>query len=252
MAHRSIRTNQFHYFDTQFGGIDWTQKKILDFGGNIGGFLVEAPPAVSPENYTCLEVDKEATEIGKKQHPGAHFHWFDRYSCYDNVKGKVGLPVPFAPESFDVIISFSVFTHVSKPDMVDLITQLMTCLKPGGYLGFTFFDTFYNPVEDPNWNIENARPDLFRGTNLAHRLSQFTNHDVAELSEAAKGSRWITLINDDFRIEPPDDASPYEPEGSMFLQFYDLAYIQSLFPDGQILAPVAPERQHCMVLRKEA
>ena len=35
----SGRTSQFRYFDEQLGRPGWTGKKVLDFGGNTGGFL---------------------------------------------------------------------------------------------------------------------------------------------------------------------------------------------------------------------
>jgi 2-polyprenyl-3-methyl-5-hydroxy-6-metoxy-1,4-benzoquinol methylase len=138
MAHRSTRTTQYHYFNTQFEGFDWTNKKILDFGGNIGGFLSGAPDNINQKNYWCIDVDKGAIEIGQKRFPLAHFNWFNRYSSYDNPTGVAGLKIPFESERFDIIISFSVFTHVSKVDMIDLLGQLKALLNPGGIL-FYFF-----------------------------------------------------------------------------------------------------------------
>lgn len=251
MPHRSTRTTQYSYFDTQFGRIDWSDKKILDYGGNIGGFLVGAPKSIKPENYWNLEVDQGAVEIGQKCHPQAHFHWFDRYNCFDNANGKVGLTIPFEPETFDIIISFSVFTHVSKPDMLSLVEQLKNLLKPKGILGFTFFDTFYDPSHDSQWEQRVEAGDFFKGCNLAHRLSKYPHLDVDALMAQAQGSQWCTLVHDDLRLEPPDDASPVEQAGADFLQFYDSPFLQTLFPEGTIMPPIAPETQHCLVIKKD-
>jgi hypothetical protein len=66
----------------------------------------------------------------------------------------------------------------------------------------------------------------------------------------ARESRWCTLVNDiDFRIESPDDASQIEEVGAQFFQFYDSNFIQSIIPHGKICLPIAPERQHCVVIR---
>ncbi|MCB9232383.1 MAG: class I SAM-dependent methyltransferase [Bacteroidia bacterium] len=249
MAHISNRTTQYFYFNTLFGGIDWTNKKILDFAGNIGPFLLGCPDNIRPEDYTCLDVDKVAIEIGKKNHPRGNFEVYNRYSCYDNPEGIVGFPIPYGPETFDIVIAFSVFNHVSKPDMLELVGQLRNTLKPGGIMGFTYFEKFYDPTQDPDWDLSAARPDLFAGSNIAHRISQFTPHDPREAEKLARDARWCTIVGEDFRIEPPDDAPPLEKEGSMFLQFYDTPYMQSLFPDGEIKKPVSPERQHCVIFR---
>lgn len=245
------RTNQIEYFNQQFGGIDWSNKKILDFGGDTGGFLVGAKGIVQPKNYCCADVSPVAVEIGKQQHPEANFVHFNRYSCYDNPTGEVGLAVPFLPQSFDIIISFSVFTHVSKPDMLSLVQQLVGLLKPNGILGFTFGDPAYTASKDPNWDQTTVRPDFFKGNTLELPLRRWRPSDAKALLETAKGCRWCTLVNDDFRIEPPDDRSPIEKEGAEFLQWYDSGYIQTLFPNGEIKQPIAPSTQHCVVIRKK-
>jgi hypothetical protein len=36
----STRVTQFAYFDQLLGGPAWKGRKVLDFGGNIGTFLV--------------------------------------------------------------------------------------------------------------------------------------------------------------------------------------------------------------------
>lgn len=251
MAHISTRTTQFNYFNTVFGEIDWANKKILDFAGNNGTFLTGAPDGlIQPDDYWCLDVDQNALDLGKDAHPEGHFVRYDRYSCFDNVTGTVGLPIPFEPETFDIVVAFSVFNHVSKPDMIDLVGQLIDSLKPGGILGFTYFEMFYDPTQDPDWNMADARDDLYHGSNLAHRITAYTPLDLESSLAQAQGSRWCTLVGNDYRIESPDDASPYEEEGSRFLQFYDSAYMQSLFPQGEIKKPISPERQHCMIIRK--
>ncbi len=243
------RTNQIDYFDKQFGGIDWSNKKILDFGGDTGGFLTGARGIVSPENYWCLEVNPLAVEIGKQQHPKANFVRFNRYSSYDNPKGVIGLAIPFPPKSFDIILSFSVFTHVSKPDMLNLIHQLKGLLKPNGILGFTYGDPAYFPSKDPNWDQTTVKPDFFKGSTLELPLRRWKPSEANLLLEEAKGCRWCTLVNDDFRIEPPDDSSPIEKEGAEFLQWYDSSYLQTLFPKGEIKQPIAPATQHCIVFK---
>ncbi len=65
MTRFSERTEQFDFFDKQWGHPDWTGNTVLDFGGNIGGFLREADNRVERENYGCLDLDKEGLERGQ-------------------------------------------------------------------------------------------------------------------------------------------------------------------------------------------
>lgn len=248
MPHRSNRTTQYQYFDAQLGGIDWRNKKILDFGGNIGGFLVGAPDTIQPENYWCLDVDQGACEIGQMNHPRANFRSFNQYNAYDNPGGEFGVKIPFESASFDIIIALSVFTHVSRPDMLNYVAQLKTLLKPGGVLAFTYSDGFFDPTKAPNWDVDAALPNLFEGSNFEKLFNFCGVKNIEAAMERAKGSRWSTLVNDDFRVEPPDTADRIETENAHYLQFYDSSYIQSLFPEGKIMQPIAPELQHCVII----
>src|SRR5689334_6148189 len=54
----SRRTLQYHHFNAHLGNPDWIHKKILDFGGNVGGFLVGAPPTIRHEDYWCVDLHK--------------------------------------------------------------------------------------------------------------------------------------------------------------------------------------------------
>ena len=70
-----------------------------------------------------------ALERGRKTFPRAHFVFYDRYNSHYNPTGVVDLPVPFPGRMFDFILAFSVFTHVSVREMLDLLDQLMSMLS---------------------------------------------------------------------------------------------------------------------------
>jgi hypothetical protein len=44
----------FGYFDTQLDHPTWTGRHVLDFGGNVGNLLVDAP--IEHERYWCVDV----------------------------------------------------------------------------------------------------------------------------------------------------------------------------------------------------
>ena len=143
-THISRRQTQFNCFDQLLERPAWKSSKILDFGGNVGGFLVGAGDNVEHDSYWCLDVTKTAIEIGRRYFPRAHFVHYHRYSSYFNPKGVRNLPVPDLGLRFDIILAFSVFTHTHRREMLDLVGQLRRMLMPCGVLAFTFSDPCYD------------------------------------------------------------------------------------------------------------
>jgi len=62
----SKRETQFSYFDRLLGHPVWKGRKILDFGGNVGGFLVDAGEHVEHDDYYCLDLNSGAVEQGRE------------------------------------------------------------------------------------------------------------------------------------------------------------------------------------------
>ncbi len=241
MSKFSTRTTQFSYFDKQLGHPIWAEKNILDFGGNVGGFLESANAGINHDLYWCVDLSRAAIEVGKRRFPGAHFVFYDRYSCEYNPTGIRGLELPDLGRAFDFVLAFSVFTHTAKAEMLELVDQLKTKLNGNGVLAFTFTDPHY----DPN-----------RGSNLKHRLELWKQRypaiDVNALLDKASGARWCTLINDLLYVEPDDMSAQIEQSGASYLTFFTWEYMKTIFPNAEILPPVSPEWQHCCIIRKGA
>jgi SAM-dependent methyltransferase len=249
----SNRTLQYDYFNEQLGNPDWTGKSILDFGGNIGGFLVGAPSTVRPENYWCVDLHRPALERGRAALPGANFVFYNQYHNLYNPSGIVDLPVPELGGKFDIIIAFSVFTHTSVREMQELLAQLQALVKRGGLLAFTFEDPDYDPMKDPHYNVSVADSEVEWGSNLRHRLLRekpnYPGIDVEKFILRAVGARWCALVGDRFYADP-DDASPVEQEpGAYYHQFHTTAFLRKLFREAEIYRPPSPLRQHCCILR---
>ena len=99
----STRETQFFYFDQQLDGPIWKGGKVLDFGGNVGGFLVSAEDRVDHDDYWCLDLNAGAIEQGRRNFPRAHFHHYNRYSSQYNPCGVRNLPVPDLGVKFDIM-----------------------------------------------------------------------------------------------------------------------------------------------------
>src|SRR5436305_10442428 len=141
MSFISAATERLTYFGSQLGDPDWSKAKVLDFGGNWGAALDTG--RINEANYWCLDVSCDAIERGKRMHPRAHWIFYDRYNFCFNPTGIRKLALPLGEEKFDYILSYSVFTHTSKAEMIELVASLRTHLTPDGKFAFTFIDPHY-------------------------------------------------------------------------------------------------------------
>jgi SAM-dependent methyltransferase len=248
----STRTDQFAYFDQQLGNPVWTGKRVLDFGGNAGNILLDPDCRIEPGNYWCIDVSRDSIPVGRRRHPEGDFIFYDRYNFEFNPTGKPGLPIPDPGVRFDFIVAWSVITHTSKAETLDLIGQLVPLLADGGRAAFSFIDPRWTPPA--GW----ARATEFPGlSNLHWRLAarQETSPDMDVAGMLARASdaalTWATQVNDDeLTFDPDDDGLSAGKPPHYYITFCTPEYMQQLFPDGKILAPVRPERFHCLVIEK--
>jgi len=236
---RSIKTGQFAYFDRQLDRPDWRGRKVLDFGGNEGGLLLDPECVLDPADYYCLDVVPEALEEGRRRFPEAHWMHYDRYNCSFNPQGNPNEPIHDLGVAFDVIVAYSVFTHTTRAEMHDLVAQLRARLAPNGVLAFTFIDPHRNPLPD-SWNV---------GA-LEWRLGRFRmtdpSIDVEGIVKRSEGSEWCALV-DGTEFFPDSDGDG--PPCMSYHVYYTVERMQAEFPDAEIRPPVNGEMQHCCVLR---
>jgi 2-polyprenyl-3-methyl-5-hydroxy-6-metoxy-1,4-benzoquinol methylase len=232
---------QFSYFHKQLGRPRWRGKKVLDFGGNIGNLLADPASRIDPDKYWCIDVSRKAIRRGQRNHPAAHFIFYDRYNFEYNPEGIEGLEVPDTGQRFDYILALSVFTHTSRAEMIEIASHLETLLARGGSLAFTFLDPHYAP---PNSGLSNLEYYLRQRLPLAS--SAKLNHMVDEAGEA----NWCTLANGSLEVEGEWRRNGHRCKQREYLVFYTPEYFRAIFPAGEILAPVGPFiRQHCCIIR---
>ena len=248
----STRTGQFAYFDRQLQHPDWSGKKVLDFGGNVGNILLDPKCTIEPANYWSIDVSRDAIAEGRRRHPQAHFVFYDRYNFEYNPTGTTGLPIPNPGVTFDIIIGWSIFTHISKAETFEFTDQLMDMLADHGVAAFSFLDPNWTPPD--NWVRDRESPGL---SNLHWRLQGLhalnPELDVAGLLEQASRTHqtWTTLVNDDnLYFNPDDDGLSEDKPQRTYITFCTPQYMRQLFPTGNILDPVPPERHNCLTLHK--
>ncbi len=247
MSFVSTKLGQFRYFDHQLGRPVWSGKRVLDFGGNCGSLLRDSNATIDQDKYWCIDVSPDAILKGKECFPNAHWIFYDRRNLQFNPEGTRLLRIPNTGEEFDFILAYSVFTHTSKAEMIDMVGQLLALLTDRGVLAFTFLD--------PNWNASNGDP--YPGSNVKWRLQVNKTENpgmrVDSLLDKSKGAKWVTLVNHELYA---DDEGENEGENvhpadqKAYIVFCDPQYMKTIFPEGEILPPVAPERHHCCVIRR--
>ncbi len=234
----STRSTQFGYFDDLLGHPTWKGRKLLDFGGNVGTFLVGAGSRVNHDDYWCLDLNQDVVEQGRRTYPRAHFVHYNRYSSQYNPNGVRHLPVPDCGVKFDIILAFSVFTHTDRSEMLELVGSLRRMLAPEGVLAFTFWD--------PHSDMSQSDP-----THPSARQVRRHFHSRAD-DEAVQQARWWVLINDNLYVEPGDELCHQTRAGDpleSYCSFFTADYMASLFPDATVHPPVSPEWQHCCILK---
>jgi len=96
---------------------------VLDYGCGWGRvarfFLRDVPPA----NLTGCDVDRELVAASQRAMPESNF-----------LSIEPDAPLPFAEESFDLICSVSVLSHLPAPVHIQVVTSLARVLRTGGVL----------------------------------------------------------------------------------------------------------------------
>lgn len=244
----STRITQFPYFDQVLERPVWKSSRVLDFGGNIGTFLVGAGDQVDHDNYWCVDLNEEVIEQGRQLFPHAHFVHYNRYNSQYNPKGIRNLKIPVCGVKFDIILAFSVFTHTDRAEMLELAGSLRNMLAPQGVLAFTFCDQRYDrSLSDPQ-----LPPGSDVRKNLERERVNNSSRDIDDKVERACQANWCVVIDEEVYVDPGDELGHQTRVGKAnesYCSYYTAEFMASLFPDATVLPPVSPEWQHCCVLR---
>lgn len=244
------RQKLFEYFALELGEKDWKGKDVLDFGGNVGALLQDPTATIDEERYWCMEIIKEAVEMGRELYPRAHWVFYDKYNFFFNPYGDPSLKIPdCGGQKFDVIAAYSVINNNTQADMLDMVPQLVDMLKPEGVLAFTFIDPHHHSWRD--WHADGGPNNLRWCLERARRNG--VDVDVEDMLARARGARWCTVVNEcDLYVET-NEIPEYAPEDQKtFHIYYTCEYMAELFPGAELLPPAANEMQHCCLLRRRA
>jgi len=118
---------------------DLTGKDILDIGPSFGWFEKMALEN-NCRSVTGIEPKKESFHLAEKEVPGARF-----------MEGSA-LSIPFAENSFDLVVMFDVVEHIPKNTETEAIKEIKRVLRPKGELAVsTPFSFWLSKIMDPAW-----------------------------------------------------------------------------------------------------
>lgn len=203
--------------------LEWnTEQTILDFGSNCGNLLL-SNKIINDNQYTGIDVYKKAIDIGGRLRPNANWIWYNRFNPVYNPTGDKVLPK--IDKKFDMIISYSVFTHTTADDMVEMIEHLFTYLKDGGSIYFTYCNIKNKPLV--NW---------------------FRNRRSTACDEVPDDKDFVYLTDDRITTDYPSDKCIH------FVSFYNEEWLTRLlnkFNPISYAPPGGKWLQDCMVLTKK-
>jgi len=111
-----------------------SEQSVLDFGSNCGNLLKSGN--INPRQYTGVDVDIEAINEGINVFPEATWVWYNRQNPVYNATGDKSYPV--ITQMFDLVVSYSVFSHIEANDALDLLTFLYNNLADNGKILFSY------------------------------------------------------------------------------------------------------------------
>jgi SAM-dependent methyltransferase len=120
--------------------------RVLEIGCGIGRVAVPLTYWLKNGTYVGTDIVLDGVQWCREnisaRHKNFSFLHNDIYNEYYNPDGKQGmegLKLPFANASFDVVLLFSVFTHLNTDDVRTYLPEIRRVLAPDGRLWATWF-----------------------------------------------------------------------------------------------------------------
>jgi SAM-dependent methyltransferase len=121
--------------------------RMLDIGCGIGRKTLPLVQHLSDRGfYVGVDIDARGVTWCARnitpQHPRFVFFRLDVYNRFYNAGGRIEpgkLVLPFPDGSFDLVVLWSVFTHMFPADIAHYLSEIRRVLKPGGKIAASYF-----------------------------------------------------------------------------------------------------------------
>ncbi|HTF72513.1 MAG TPA: glycoside hydrolase family 99-like domain-containing protein, partial [Edaphobacter sp.] len=125
--------------------------KVLDFGVGWGRLYRLLLRDFAVTNLIGVDVDSKAIEMCKEAIP---------YGSFQQIPSLP--PYPLGAGEFDLILLYSVFSHLSEHSLKTILSEFERILKPGGFVAFTtlkkaHLEVWAQRADQPHWREHLAR-----------------------------------------------------------------------------------------------
>lgn len=155
---------------------DFADVDILDVGCGVRFAQTIVNRAIPVKSYAGVEVEPRIVEflnehLARVDRRFRFYHWNVRNAMYNPAGVPLADAAPSLPplERFDLIVLWSVFTHLAPDDAAVMLELLRSRVRPGGKLFFTaFIDDALATFEDRD--KEHALRAMYYGRDYLHAL----------------------------------------------------------------------------------
>ena len=135
-----------------------TNGTVLDYGSGYGKFLYTSDGDFPQENYTAVDVNKDALEEGKNFFPHANFVQYNGFNLVYNRTGEKDCRPILKDQYYDTIISYSALPVCTTiEDALEKINWLYNMLRPGGKLLLSWLDVDDQIITDHYYKKRSER-----------------------------------------------------------------------------------------------
>jgi SAM-dependent methyltransferase len=177
--------------------------QVLDLGCGTGKMVSAVWPLLGDNgHYYGLDISQKAIDFNRGWYPAARCSFIHAglYNAHYNPTGHPlhNYQIPLDTASLDLVVAFSLFTHLNQSDSACYFRQMARLLKPGGLAVLTFFllDDRYQRTRHhgTRWDFDRT----IEGQPEWHWASWFS---VPERQIAVTRAGIDSLMADDFMLE---------------------------------------------------
>ena len=177
--------------------------QVLDLGCGTGKLVNAVWPLLGQGgHYYGLDISRKAIDFDRRWYPGDRctFIHADLYNAHYHPGGQplAEYHIPMDDHTLDLVVAFSLFTHLNQPDSTHYFREMARLLKPGGVAVLTIFLMDERYQRELHMGTRWAFDRMIDGQPEWYWSSWFT---VPERQIAVTFAGLQTLMGEDFTLE---------------------------------------------------